>query len=276
MMCECLNRDFDKIKKIYMRRFYFALVLISLFCNILNARLISGKVTSYENGEPAIGASIIIKGTNIGTITDLDGHYQIGVDDLHAVLKFLYIGYQSQEITIGKDSIINVTLKKENVALGEFILKAHVKLGKPIWGISDTIIRQDTIVKKFGSKIINRHIFIKGPSIIGKGKTIILGIEKQWNCADWLKNIFDNMNYPDSAIYNGIQGRVLVCFKIDLNGNIKDIKIMRGLDNCINQNVLSVIQAASPAPHIQLENFEEPKNFDVPFILPIVFRIEYE
>ena len=71
---------------------------------------ISGKVTD-ETGEPIIGAAVQIKGTTTGTITDEKGEFTLQVPDNTAVLVISFVGYEKQEITVGSQSFINISLK---------------------------------------------------------------------------------------------------------------------------------------------------------------------
>ena len=70
---------------------------------------ISGKVVS-DNGEAIAGASILVKGTNIGTKTDANGNFSFNVPD-NAILIFSYIGYENQEVSAAGQTTLNVTLK---------------------------------------------------------------------------------------------------------------------------------------------------------------------
>ncbi len=76
-----------------------------------------------QNGESVIGANVVLKGTTEGVITDITGEFQIKAAK-GDVLIFSYIGYKSQEITIGKDNIINVTLKEDTETLEEVVVTA--------------------------------------------------------------------------------------------------------------------------------------------------------
>ena len=77
-------------------------------------KTITGTITD-ESGNPIIGASIIIKGTGVGTITDSDGHYKLDVP-AHSVLKFSYIGFENKELSLGQNSTVNVQLTENNKA----------------------------------------------------------------------------------------------------------------------------------------------------------------
>jgi len=71
---------------------------------------ISGIITDADTDEPLIGANILVKGTTTGTITDIDGSYSINVPEGTDILVVSYTGYTDKEITIGSQSVINVTL----------------------------------------------------------------------------------------------------------------------------------------------------------------------
>lgn len=73
-------------------------------------RKISGTVTDATNGEPLVGANILVKGTLTGTVTDFDGKYTLTVPSGNSVLVFSYIGYDTQEITLGASNSIDVQL----------------------------------------------------------------------------------------------------------------------------------------------------------------------
>ncbi|MDD7888231.1 SusC/RagA family TonB-linked outer membrane protein [Flavivirga sp. 57AJ16] len=84
---------------------------------------VSGKVTD-EKGMPVAGATVLIKGTTKGTATDFDGSYAITVPNPENVLVFSALGFASQEITVGSQSVINVTFIEESTQLGEIVLNA--------------------------------------------------------------------------------------------------------------------------------------------------------
>ena len=73
-------------------------------------------------GEPVIGANVVVKGTTNGTITDFDGNYTIEGVPADGVLVISYIGYLSQEIPVGNQSAINVTLKEDTQLLDEVVV----------------------------------------------------------------------------------------------------------------------------------------------------------
>lgn len=80
---------------------------------------ISGKIVDAEDGSPIIGASIIIKGTQLGTVSDIDGYYSITLPQDHRQLSFAYIGYQTQTRTATPGSTLNIRMKEDEQRLDE-------------------------------------------------------------------------------------------------------------------------------------------------------------
>ena len=84
---------------------------------------VTGNVTSSEDGEPVVGASVLVKGTNVGTITDIDGNFTIGnVPSNATTLVISFIGMQTQEIPI-KDNV-RVMLRPDSELLDEVVVTA--------------------------------------------------------------------------------------------------------------------------------------------------------
>ena len=81
---------------------------------------VTGRVLD-ENGEPLPGATVLVVGTTLGTVTDLDGNFSITVPD-GATLTFSYIGYNPKRIEVAEQSIINVSLQVDPTSLEEFIV----------------------------------------------------------------------------------------------------------------------------------------------------------
>ena len=81
---------------------------------------ITGTITD-DTGEPLPGVNILIKGTTTGSISDRDGNYSIDVPSAEAVLVFSYIGYSVNEIAVGNQTSIDVTLQYDAIGLEEVI-----------------------------------------------------------------------------------------------------------------------------------------------------------
>ena len=86
-------------------------------------KIISGKVLG-EDGGSLPGANVIVKGTTIGTTTDVNGNFKLSVPD-DAVLLISYIGYATQEVAINNETVINVTLELDALSLAEVVVTGY-------------------------------------------------------------------------------------------------------------------------------------------------------
>lgn len=88
-------------------------------------RTIIGVVTASDIKEPIIGASIWLKNSSIGVITDVDGKYSIVIEGVGGVLEFSYIGYKKQEIALANQEVINVVLEPDTEVLDEVVVVGY-------------------------------------------------------------------------------------------------------------------------------------------------------
>ncbi|WPP48796.1 SusC/RagA family TonB-linked outer membrane protein [Catalinimonas niigatensis] len=86
---------------------------------------VTGKVTSLENAEGIPGVNVLIKGTSQGTITDIEGNYSIDVPSPESVLVFSSIGYVSEEIVVGTQSVIDVSMAPDITSLEEIVVVGY-------------------------------------------------------------------------------------------------------------------------------------------------------
>lgn len=84
---------------------------------------VSGKVVNSE-GEPIPGVTVVVKGSTQGTITDVNGIFNISNLPPNATISFSFVGMKSQEVTVNHQSIINMTLKEETLGINEVIVTA--------------------------------------------------------------------------------------------------------------------------------------------------------
>lgn len=103
-------------------------------------RVVSGRVTSQEDGLPIPGVNVVIKGTSVGTATDADGSFMVTVSENSAILVFSFIGYTTQEIIVGAQSSINVRLAPDAQQLSEVVVTGYREESKrSITGTVNTV-----------------------------------------------------------------------------------------------------------------------------------------
>ncbi|WP_084138181.1 SusC/RagA family TonB-linked outer membrane protein [Chryseolinea serpens] len=86
---------------------------------------VQGKVTSSDDGSALPGVNIIVKGTSIGTTTDADGSYSISVPSTESVLVFTFIGFKTQEVAVGNQTSIDITLTADMETLSEVVVVGY-------------------------------------------------------------------------------------------------------------------------------------------------------
>lgn len=85
-------------------------------------RTVTGTVVDAENGDPVIGATVVVKGQKDGVITDLDGNFTIAISGSKAQLEFSYIGYRKKTVDVGDLGVINVKMESDNQLLSEVVV----------------------------------------------------------------------------------------------------------------------------------------------------------
>jgi len=132
--------NFKKLQK--------TLAVLSLLCMIpfgMNAQTVKGTVND-ETGEPIIGATVKVQGTNDATVTDFDGNFSIKASS-NATLIFSYVGYETQEVKVGGKSNITVTLKEDNTTLNDVVVIGYGTMKKKLVTGATVQVKGDEIAK---------------------------------------------------------------------------------------------------------------------------------
>lgn len=87
-------------------------------------RTVSGTVTD-EDGQPVIGAGVLVRGTSEGTVTDVDGHFSITLKNTDAVLEISSIGFKTETIALGTRNNLKVLLHSDNMVLDELVVVGY-------------------------------------------------------------------------------------------------------------------------------------------------------
>jgi len=116
-----------------MKKIYSVLFLLLLFCSAqLSAqeRIISGVVTSADDNLTVPGVTVIIKGTTTGTVTNMDGDYQLSGVDNQSVIAFSFIGMKTVEVLVEDKSVIDVSLLSDISQLDEVVVIGYGTIKK--------------------------------------------------------------------------------------------------------------------------------------------------
>lgn len=104
-------------------------VLLTFFAllssSVLFAQIQLKGTISDAAGTPLIGVNVIEKGTTNGTVTDLDGSFALSVKSSNSVLALSYIGFQSQEISVGNQTQFSIVLVEDTRSLDELVVVGY-------------------------------------------------------------------------------------------------------------------------------------------------------
>ncbi len=140
------------------RKFIIAFILLIAFIgNVIGQeRTITGTVTSAEDGTSLPGVNIIVKGTAIGTITDLDGNYSITVPADAEELEFSFVGMLTKTVTIGSANVIDVILEPGVQEVEEVVVTAlGISKQKKALGYAVTEVSGENLSTVKGTNVIN-------------------------------------------------------------------------------------------------------------------------
>jgi TonB family protein len=182
----------------------------------LTARVVTGQVVSAEDGSPLPGVNVTIKGATQGTVTDVEGRFQLPhVQD--GTLIFSFIGLQSVEYTMATTPPI-VKMPLDVSSLSEIVVTGH--------GGADAADTRS------------------GPFLVAEP----VGGRKAFN--DYLQK---NMRYPEAALGKKIEGRVTVQFKVQQTGLLSDFAVIKGIGGGCEEELIRLIQTG-PAWKAQQNN----------------------
>ncbi len=107
---------------------------------------VTGNVISAEDGQPVIGASVSVKGTGTGTVTDFDGNFSLSIPESVKKLTFTYVGMVTEEIPV--QSVMNVKLRPDTQSLEEVVVTGYQKIDRKLFtGSADKIQGKDTKIE---------------------------------------------------------------------------------------------------------------------------------
>ena len=138
------------------RKLMLLMTCLMIGIGLVNAQIskVTGNVTSEEDGLPVVGASVLVKGTTVGTVTDIDGNFTLtNVPSSAGTLVISFIGMQSQEVKI--KPIVKVVLKSDAEVLDEVVVTAYGTSTKGSFTGSAAVMKADKIEKRQVSNVSN-------------------------------------------------------------------------------------------------------------------------
>ena len=169
------------MKKI--RFFFTAMVLLAVSVAAFAQNITVKGTVKDSNGDPVVGAAVLIKGTQTGVTTDIDGNYTIDCPS-NATLEVSYIGSKTQTVKIGGKNTIDITLQDESQAIDEVVVTAlGIKRQARSLGYSTTkvggddfqLARDPNIGNALSGKVAGVNVSGNGTGSTGTSRVIIRG-----------------------------------------------------------------------------------------------------
>ncbi len=134
----------------------FLICLFFLGMQMVNAqvRSVSGTVTSSDDNSTIPGVSVTVKGTTLGTITDIDGNFQLDVPDDAAIIVFSFVGMKTVELPI-ESSVINVSMETDILGLEEVMVVAYGTSTKEAFTGSAEVIDAEQLEKRAVTSVVS-------------------------------------------------------------------------------------------------------------------------
>ena len=205
---------------------------------------VQGQVLEKSTNAPVVGANVIIKGTTSGTITDLDGNFVISMP-VGATLSVSYINMKTKELTITEKLIGKIKSLKVYLE-GEITTKT-----------------QEVVVVGYGggeeasAEIPVFQVVEEMPEFPG-------------GMGECLKFLGKNIKYPVEAQKAGVQGKVIVQFVVEKDGNIANPKVVRSIDPDLDGEAIRVI---SIMPKWK-PGMQKGQPVRVKYTVPVTFRLD--
>jgi len=242
---------------------------------LLQQLKVKGKVVDATTGEPLPGVNVVVEGTTTGTITDVEGYYEIEIPDANATLRFSFIGYDSKVIAVEGMAIINVQLQPSLIELNEVVVTAlgierkkrtlsyatqQVEMG------SLTTIKDVSLGNALAGKIAGVSVTSSsGASGVGGGTRIIIRGERSINGDNTPLIVIDGV--PSNTSLDAINA-----------DDVESINVLKGAaasalygSNAAN-GVIVVTTKRGKAGETKIE-INSLTTFDIPYLYPPIQNI---
>ena len=245
---------------------------------------VSGTVLAAETKVPVMGASVIIRGTTNGTLTDHDGKFTLGGLRKGDVIRVSFVGFQTRSVIVKDESPLTIMLDDAVQNLDEMVvvamapnedgtttIKAQMKDKN---GEKSYLEGKMASTKKDGMTVNQVDWQKKASNSEPQEKVIFQVVEEMpqfpGGMGEAMKFLAKNMKYPISAQQAKIEGRVIVQFVVERDGSVSDAKVMRGVNPELDAEAIRVVSMMPKwIPGKQRGNAVAVK-----YTMPIMFRLQ--
>lgn len=216
-------------------------------------KTIKGKVVDANN-RPLEGASVVVSGKTIGTVTDTDGVFSLNLNEASPIV-ISYVGFKSVKLAPDFEKLMSINLEPENIGIDKVVVTAYGILKKQESATKET--NNEGNLNSDDKKIFT--IVEQMPEFPGGSLAL-------------RKYIAQQIKYPVLAQESGIQGNVFVGFVINSYGVVSDVKIVKSVHLALDNEAIRVIYSMPKWK----PGFQQGKAVDVAYTMPIEFILQYD
>ena len=212
---------------------------------------LSGQVMSVAGKKPVVGASVLVRGTTYGTLSDANGKFELQVKK-GDVLVVSYIGLQTQSLPVETQANLVVWMKDDVQSMEEMVVVGMAP--KEEAASASQIVPNAKPVVQDGEIFTVVEEMPQFPGGMGEA----------------MKFLAKNIKYPAVALQNKIEGRVIVQFVVKENGKVADLKVVRGVTPELDAEALRVVGLMPD----WIPGKQRGKAVAVKYTMPIMFRLQ--
>ena len=245
---------------------------------------VSGTVLAADTKIPVMGASVIIRGTTNGTLTDLDGKFTLTGLKKDDVIQVSFVGFQTRSVIVKDESPFTILLNDAVQNLDEMVvvamapnedgtttIKAQMKDKN---GEKSYLEGKMASTKKDGMTVNQVDWQKKASNSEPQEKVIFQVVEEMpqfpGGMGEAMKFLAKNIKYPVAAQQAKIEGRVIVQFVVERDGSVSDVKVVRGVSPELDAEAIRVV---SMMPK-WIPGKQRGKAVAVKYTMPIMFRLQ--
>ena len=228
---------------------------------------VSGTVLAADTKVPVMGASVIIRGTTNGTLTDLDGKFVLTGLKKDDVIQVSFVGFQTRSVIIKDESPLTILLDDDVQNLEEMVVVGMgAKNGKPAKAENTDVVFDMPLEEAMKAE--------KQKKETPQEKVIFQVVEQMPEFPGGMQKAMEflgkNIKYPVAAQEAKIEGRVIVQFVVERDGSVSDVKVMRGVNPELDAEAIRVV---SMMPK-WIPGKQRGKAVAVKYTMPMMFRLQ--
>jgi len=220
---------------------------------------ITGNVLSDKTKKPVVGASVLVRGTTNGTLTDANGKFELQVKK-GDVLMVSYVGLQTQSLSVVTESKLVVWMRDDVQSMEEMVVVGMASDGVGAPSVDHPDKKVVAVADVPNGEKEQQEIF----TVVEEMPQFPGGM------GEAMKFLAQNIKYPAVAQQAKVEGRVIVQFLVKENGKVADIKVMRGVSPELDAEAMRVVGLMPD----WIPGKQRGKAVAVKYTMPIMFRLQ--